>query len=217
MPHLLRYALGVGLLAWVSIVHGGGPSAGAAAASAVADTGKDAAEVVFSPYVARTVPPRPLWGDSHLHTANSLDARAFGVTLSAEDAFRFARGEAVTATHGVPFKLSRPLDWLAVTDHSDGMGAMKEIIAGNPTLMEDPQLKTWNAGLNSDPDTILAATMEVIEAFTGIGDTPMPAAAMDPAFVGEHLAPSRGNRGRIQCPGSFHGDDWLRVDLHRER
>jgi hypothetical protein len=163
-----------------------------------------------------------LWGDSHLHTANSLDARAFGVTLSAEDAFRFARGEAVTATHGVPFKLSRPLDWLAVTDHSDGMGAMKEIIAGNPTLMEDPQLKTWNAGLNSDPDTILAATMEVIEAFTGIGATPMPAAAMDPAFVGGIWRRHVETADAFNAPGHFTaiiGYEWTSTEsgnnLHR--
>ena len=223
MSHLLRYALGVGLLGWVSIVHGGGPSAAAAAASTVASSGgAGRSQVEFSPYVARTVPPRPLWGDSHLHTANSLDARAFGVTLSAEDAFRFARGEAVTATHGAPFKLSRPLDWLAVTDHSDGMGAMKEIIAGNPTLMEDSQLKTWNAGLNSDPDTILAATMEVIEAFTGIGATPMPAAAMDPAFVGGIWRRHAATADAFNAPGHFTamiGYEWTSTEsgnnLHR--
>ena len=34
-----------------------------------------------------------LWGDTHVHTANSLDARAFGVLLDPEQAYRFARGE----------------------------------------------------------------------------------------------------------------------------
>ena len=69
---------------------------------------------------------------------NSLDARGLGVLLSPEDAYRFARGEEVIASHGLPVKLSRPLDWLVVADHSDGMGAMKEIIAGNPRLLQDP-------------------------------------------------------------------------------
>ena len=78
----------------------------------------------YSPYAGRNFPTRPLWGDTHLHTSNSLDARAFGVILDPELAFRFARGEEITSTHGERVKLSRPLDWLAVTDHSDAMGAM---------------------------------------------------------------------------------------------
>lgn len=91
----------------------------------------------FSPYAGRKFPNRPLWGDTHLHTSNSLDARAFGVTLDPAQAFRFARGEEITTSHGLKVRLSRPLDWLAVTDHSDGMGAMNEIIDGNIALMRD--------------------------------------------------------------------------------
>ena len=53
----------------------------------------------------------------------------------------------MTTSHGLPFKLSRPLDWLVVADHSDGMGAMKEIIAGNPNLLEDPEVKKWHAAI----------------------------------------------------------------------
>jgi len=71
-------------------------------------------------------------GDTHLDTSNSLDARAFGVTLGPEEAYRFARGEEVTSSHGIRLKLSWPLDWLVVADHSDGMGAMKEIVNGKP-------------------------------------------------------------------------------------
>ena len=59
----------------------------------------------YSPYAGRNFPTMPLWGDTHLHTSNSLDARAFGVTIDPEMAFRFARGEEVTASHGDPVKL----------------------------------------------------------------------------------------------------------------
>ena len=95
----------------------------------------------YSPYAGRAFPTQVYWGDTHVHTDNSLDARGFGVTLGPEEAFRFARGEEVTTSHGERFKLSRPLDWLVVSDHSDGMGAMKEIIAGNPNLVKDPKVK----------------------------------------------------------------------------
>ena len=79
------------------------------------------AQADFSPYAGRRFPTKALWGDTHLDTSNSLDARAFGVTLDPEQAFRFARGEEVTTSHGLRVKLSRPLDWLVVSDHSDGI------------------------------------------------------------------------------------------------
>jgi hypothetical protein len=137
----------------------------------------------FSPYAGRKFPTAPLWGDTHLHTSNSLDARAFGAILDPADAYRFARGEEITTSHGLKVKLSRPLDWLVVSDHSDGMGAMNEIIDGNASLMRDAQLREWNARLNQGGSTAMAATMEVIESFAGISETPMPAAALDPRFV----------------------------------
>ncbi len=98
----------------------------------------------YSPYAGRNFPTMVLWGDTHLHTSLSLDARAFGVTLGPEEAYRFARGEEVTASHGERVKLSRPLDWLVVADHSDGMGAMNEIIKGNPNLLRDATVKDWH-------------------------------------------------------------------------
>ena len=54
----------------------------------------------YSPYADRGFPTMPLWGDTHLHTANSPDAFAFGNRLTPEDAYRFARGETVTAAAG---------------------------------------------------------------------------------------------------------------------
>ena len=52
---------------------------------------------------------------------------------------RFARGEEVMSSLGLPVKLSRPLDWAAITDHSDAAGMIFEIRDGNPNLMVDPQ------------------------------------------------------------------------------
>ncbi len=37
-----------------------------------------------SPYAGRNFPTSVYWGDTHLHTSNSLDGRAFGVTASTE-------------------------------------------------------------------------------------------------------------------------------------
>ena len=86
----------------------------------------------YSPYAGRNFPTRPLFGDSHLHTGLSFDAGIFGCRLGPSDAYRFARGEEVTASSGQRVKLSRPLDWLVVADHSDNMGFITDLIAGKP-------------------------------------------------------------------------------------
>ena len=70
-----------------------------------------AAKSPYSPYVDRNFPERPLWGDSHLHTALSMDAGGFGNRLGLDEAYRVARGEQVTASSGQDIRLSpiRPI------------------------------------------------------------------------------------------------------------
>ena len=90
----------------------------------------------YSPYAGRDFPTFPLWGDSHLHTGNSFDAGAFGATLRPEDALQFARGDEVISSTGIPVKLSRPLDWLVVADHSDNMGFFPDLKAGKQEILQ---------------------------------------------------------------------------------
>src|SRR6476619_5436380 len=52
----------------------------------------------YSPYVGRNFPTRPFFGDTHLHTSFSMDAGAFGCRINPLDAYRFARGEELTAS-----------------------------------------------------------------------------------------------------------------------
>lgn len=133
----------------------------------------------YSPYAERGFPTQVYWGDTHVHTDNSLDAKGFGVNIGPEEAFRFARGEEVRTSHGMNFKLSRPLDWLVVADHSDGMGAMKEIIAGNPNLLKDPTVKDWHKKMRAGGEAAFGATMEVINAFS---QGKVPAVVLDRTF-----------------------------------
>ncbi|MEP5322749.1 DUF3604 domain-containing protein, partial [Marinobacter alexandrii] len=51
-------------------------------------------------------PNTVLWGDTHLHPSYSMDAGLFGNRLPPEDAYRFARGEAVTSSTGVKAQLT---------------------------------------------------------------------------------------------------------------
>ena len=125
----------------------------------------------YSPYAKRNFPNRPLWGDTHLHTALSLDARSAGVILTPEDAYRFARGQEVVSSNGETVRLSRPLDWLVVSDHSDAMGAMNEVVKGNPALLKDPKVKDWHEKINKGGAIAMDAALEVVAFFTE-GKTP---------------------------------------------
>jgi hypothetical protein len=97
----------------------------------------------YSPYADRRFPTRPFFGDTHLHTGFSMDAGAFGCRLSPRDAYRFARGEQIMASSGQPAKLSRPLDFLVVADHSDNMGFFPDLFAGKSELLAHPMGRKW--------------------------------------------------------------------------
>jgi hypothetical protein len=123
----------------------------------------------YSPYVGRNFPTRPLFGDTHLHTSFSMDAGAFGCRLTPRDAYRFARGEEITASSGQPAKLSRPLDFLVVSDHSDGFGFFPQLMSADPELMATPQGKKWYDMIRSGQGA--AAAMDIIRSF-GQGNMP---------------------------------------------
>jgi hypothetical protein len=121
------------------------------------------AKPAYSPYVDRNFPTRPYFGDTHLHTSYSMDAGAFGARLGPREAYRFARGEQVTSSTGLPVKLSRPLDFLVVADHSDGMGFFPQLLAGDPKIMADPQGRKWSEMIHSGQGA--QAAMDIIVSF----------------------------------------------------
>ncbi len=97
----------------------------------------------YSPYAGRGFPSRVYWGDTHLHTGLSMDAGLFGNTLGLDEAYQFARGEEVTVSTGLKARLSRPLDFLVIADHSDNMGMVLDLFAGTPNILADPTGKDW--------------------------------------------------------------------------
>ena len=109
-------------------------------------------------------PDRPYWGDTHLHTDLSGDAFGFGVRLGSEEALRFARGEEVESTFGVKAQLARPLDFLVISDHSDGLGAFKRLYDAPRMLIRDPVLRRWHDMMHESPEQSLRAAGEIIDA-----------------------------------------------------
>ncbi len=123
----------------------------------------------YSPYAGRDYPTRPLFGDTHLHTSFSMDAGAFGARLTPRDAYRFARGEEVVSNTGQPVKLSRPLDFLVVADHSDGMGFFPQLMSGDPGLLATEQGRRWYEQIKSGKGG--DAALDIIVSF-GKGQMP---------------------------------------------
>jgi hypothetical protein len=119
----------------------------------------------YSPYAQRSFPSKVYWGETHLHTGLSLDAGLFGNILGHEDAYRFARGEEIKSSSGLPVKLGRPLDWLVITDHSDMMGIATDIQRGAPNILAIPKGKEWHEGFKKGGDAAGKAAFDLITHF----------------------------------------------------
>ncbi|MGE0668843.1 MAG: DUF3604 domain-containing protein [Sphingomonadales bacterium] len=123
-------------------------SQGAACAVVMASLGGGLAmaqDKEYSPGVGTDFPKDVYFGDLHLHTRNSPDAYGQGnKELSPADAYKFARGEEVTSSSGVKARLKRPLDFLAVTDHGEFIGAYYRFSQNDPALLESDIGKRWS-------------------------------------------------------------------------
>ncbi len=119
----------------------------------------------YSPYADRAYPERVLFGDTHVHTALSADAGGAGTRLMPRDAYRFARGEQVTSNTGQPVKLARPFDFYMITDHSDGMGAITDILSGAPNIMAVPEGRRFHEAFNAGGQAALEASQDLVAQF----------------------------------------------------
>jgi hypothetical protein len=120
----------------------------------------------YSPYAGRDFPHQVFFGDTHLHTAVSVDAGTMN-TVGQEDAFRFARGEEITTTHGLRARLSRPLDFLVLTDHAEMYGLMPQLLSGDPAILATEMGKRWYDMLKTgDPQKTFDAAMEIVASLS---------------------------------------------------
>jgi hypothetical protein len=95
-----------------------------------------------------------------------MDAGAFGARLKPEDAYRFAAGEELTSSTGLQVKLSRPLDFLVVADHSDNMGFFPRLYEGDPDMLKDPTGKRWYEMVRKGGQEGVRVALEVVEGFS---------------------------------------------------
>ena len=143
------------------------------ASLAMGEATVSASDSNYSPHVGTEYPTEVFWGDTHLHTSNSFDARTMGDTLDAEAAYRFARGEEVISSTGQPARLARPLDFLVVTDHSDLMGSMDQLIKGNEVFTAIPELRDAREKLLAGGPNIGKTLRSLISAVEGDASNPL--------------------------------------------
>jgi len=124
-----------------------------AASIVLSQTPTQASDATYSTGVATDYPKQVFFGDLHLHSNISADAHSMGnLLLSSADAYRFARGEKVVASNGLPAQLKRPLDFLSVTDHAEFMGLYRMFTIEDPRLMNSDLGKAWLARYDTKPD-----------------------------------------------------------------
>lgn len=119
-----------------------------------------AADAADAPKAATERPaPNPLrnvyFGDLHLHTRNSFDAYIFNVRASPDDAYTYAKGGTIKHAMGFDLHLnSGPLDFLAVTDHSEYLGVVPAIDTPGTAFSKLPYAKDL---FSTDTKVVLAA------------------------------------------------------------
>ncbi|MEL6780776.1 MAG: DUF3604 domain-containing protein [Pseudomonadota bacterium] len=100
------------------------------------------------------------FGDMHIHTRNSFDAYIFNVRKTADDAYRFARGETVEHPSGFDMTIhGGPLDFYTVTDHGEYLGILPAMNTPGHPLNDLPRSQQM---FSTDPAAIVAA-------FQGVG------------------------------------------------
>ena len=109
-------------------------------------------------------PTQVFFGDTHLHTDLSMDAGAFGNRIGMDEAYQFARGDEVTSSTGIKTKLSKPLDFLVIADHSDGMGFFPDLMKGKEYVMKYEESVKWKKMIDDGDGG--GAAIDIIKTFS---------------------------------------------------
>ena len=114
----------------------------------------------YSPYPSEEFPNQVFFGDTHVHTTYSADAGLIGNTLGPDEAYRFAKGETVTSSTGLPARLARPLDFLVIADHSENLGIAPLLAARDERLLETEYGRSLQAAVDAVKKSTFKPAME---------------------------------------------------------
>ena len=124
----------------------------------------------YSPYAGRNYPTR-VFGATRISTPPTRSMPPPSATRSdPRRPIGLPAARRSSPPPGSRSKLSRPLDFLVVADHAEGLGSTVELKKGNPLLMADPTLKRWHDMMAAGQGRGQAA-IEIIRS-VGTGTTP---------------------------------------------
>src|SRR5262245_60309087 len=173
----------------------------------------------YSPYAGRNYPTQVYWGNQHIHTSLSVDAAAIGCKIDDELGYRFSRGEEITTSTGQHIKLSRPMDWVVISDHAEAYAGIVELMKGNPLLVADPTLKRWRGMIQSGGKEAFEAAWEIIRANS---ENKIPAPWRNRSVLSSAWENHVKVTEKYNEPGrftAFHGYEWTSMpggdNLHR--
>jgi len=149
--------------------------------------------------------PNPLnnvyFGEQHLHTVNSPDAYSMGTRNTPDDAYLFAKGEAIKKnTSGEMVQKKTPYDWAAITDHAGYMGVFPQLSDPDSELRkrgkDDPIVKKLLSGDPKQGDEAfaeLAAGFVVNKPYPLFNDPEITASAWQKqiAITNKHYEPGK--------------------------
>ncbi|NMM48277.1 DUF3604 domain-containing protein [Marinigracilibium pacificum] len=99
------------------------------------------------------------FGNLHVHTSWSFDAYINGSITGPDDAYRWAQGESIPGGgDGTPLQIKKPLDWYAVSDHAEYLGALPKMADPNSPMSKHPLAKDITG---DDPVAAFAAYTEI--------------------------------------------------------
>jgi hypothetical protein len=138
------------------------------------------------------------FGDLHVHTHLSFDAYIFNVRGTPDDAYRFAKGETIGHAGGFNIRLQGgPLDFVAVTDHAEFLGAIREGADPKSPLSKLPMMQGM---VSTDP----AKIRDSYNAFIGGRRAgTLPAELSDPAIASRAWREIQDSAARNNAPGRF--------------
>lgn len=176
------------------------------------------AEESYSPYVNQAFPRNVYFGDTHLHTKYSADAGLYGnKRIGPEQAYALAKGEEISAHNGMRVKLSRPLDFLVLSDHAEYLGLVSMLNDADPIALQNPQAKRWYDMLNGGADSARSAFYELLIDITS-GNSRIKEPSIQKTIWGRQIAAA----DRANQPGVFTaliGYEWSSTpngnNLHR--
>lgn len=165
------------------------------------------------------------WGDLHIHSRLSMDSFSFGNRmLSADDAFKFAKGEPIEAHTGDMAQLKKPLDFLLVSDHAEFLGVVASIMDRKHGIDETELGKRWMGWL--EENNIQAILNEWVgmldEASSPVGAEAQKIEYPPDSFFNEVWQDMVDTAERHNDPGkfsAFSGYEWTSMiegdNLHR--